>query len=342
MDWSRAKTILIIAFMLLNGFLGYQIYSQSQAGRWVSPVDADVVAAAEKVLLTRFNVALDVSLAIEVPVTSLKEVQRRRIDGLNMATKLLGGEPHHQQQLDEMITVYNRGRQRVIITDDIIVEFYGPSEGRLNRSILEMVTSTTTNSTVLHDQGPLIQALENLLGIDFSKTVLEKISMVPHTNELELVFRQYLDYPVFSAALREGDVLDASISIKVDSQGFITYMSYAWLDKVTPEGRWSALTMWRNMFTPQVFAVLPAYEVLLQYVTQGQESMVVERLELVYYGYDEWAGWPDFVAESFDLIPVWLFYVRFADGSVQKVFLNALDGREERPPWHEVRVLGAP
>lgn len=61
MDWSRAKTVLIVSFLLLNGLLGYQL--------WVDELNLDAFAdkAAKREETMRLLEAQDIKLETDIP-----------------------------------------------------------------------------------------------------------------------------------------------------------------------------------------------------------------------------------------------------------------------------------
>jgi len=68
MDWGKAKTILIVAFFLLNIFLGYQLYSRFQGG--VSFPSGYFVPSNFEELLSSRNITLESPLPQESPILS--------------------------------------------------------------------------------------------------------------------------------------------------------------------------------------------------------------------------------------------------------------------------------
>lgn len=66
MEWGRAKTILIISFLLLNALLGYQLW-QSKLKVTDENSDIEAIAAEIMALLTKHEVYLDVAIPRDTP-----------------------------------------------------------------------------------------------------------------------------------------------------------------------------------------------------------------------------------------------------------------------------------
>lgn len=66
MDWGKAKTVLIIAFVLLNVLLGYQLWSELRAELDVNQKQAELPAD-KLVIMQQKNITLAASLPVETP-----------------------------------------------------------------------------------------------------------------------------------------------------------------------------------------------------------------------------------------------------------------------------------
>ena len=83
MDWGKAKTVLIIAFVLLNVLLGYQLWSELRAEFRANQKQAELPA--DKVLIMQQkNITLAASLPIETPkmgdITYLLEARNEKAE----------------------------------------------------------------------------------------------------------------------------------------------------------------------------------------------------------------------------------------------------------------------
>ena len=66
MDWGRAKSVLIFAFLLLNLVLGYQLWSNIREGLSTS-ADVDDLPAETLHLMEQKNIKLETSIPSETP-----------------------------------------------------------------------------------------------------------------------------------------------------------------------------------------------------------------------------------------------------------------------------------
>ena len=66
MDWGRAKSVLIFAFLLLNLVLGYQLWSNIREGLSTS-ADVDDLPAETLLLMEQKNIKLETSIPSETP-----------------------------------------------------------------------------------------------------------------------------------------------------------------------------------------------------------------------------------------------------------------------------------
>jgi regulatory protein YycI of two-component signal transduction system YycFG len=89
MDWSRAKTILILAFLLLNITLGYELW-------WNQWVVGDKKASADQAVeLNRLMQSRGIRLSTEIPkdVPKMKEIVVKWVEGSNYGKKVMLVEP---------------------------------------------------------------------------------------------------------------------------------------------------------------------------------------------------------------------------------------------------------
>src|SRR2546428_11295117 len=66
MDWSRAKTILILSFLFLNVILGYQLWN-SKSKQTVLAADEEAIVADTRKLLDSKNIKLAKAFPTTIP-----------------------------------------------------------------------------------------------------------------------------------------------------------------------------------------------------------------------------------------------------------------------------------
>ncbi|MFK7692319.1 two-component system regulatory protein YycI [Paenibacillus sp. HJGM_3] len=89
MDWSRAKTILILSFLLLNITLGYELWSN----QWMigdKKASADQAEELNKLMQSR-GIRLSVDIPKDVP--KMKEIVVKWVEGNNFGRKVTLSEP---------------------------------------------------------------------------------------------------------------------------------------------------------------------------------------------------------------------------------------------------------
>jgi len=87
MDWSRAKTILILAFLLLNLLLGYQLWYDRADMSGANPEDPEVEMAFEQLLAAK-NIKVKVSLPPQTPKMREITVKMSPADGRSRTVQL--------------------------------------------------------------------------------------------------------------------------------------------------------------------------------------------------------------------------------------------------------------
>ena len=70
MDWSKTKTILIWAFLMLDVFLGYQVYA-TRGGYLQSPQASQAEKWEMRDYLSQHNITLDAEVPTETPDMTL-------------------------------------------------------------------------------------------------------------------------------------------------------------------------------------------------------------------------------------------------------------------------------
>lgn len=93
MDWSRAKTILIAAFLLLDLFLGYQVYA-TRTQQWTEMEMIRKGAGNIEILLDERNIKLDVEIPEDTP-----QMQYVHVEYLSLAVLKSQPLPSDQQMM---------------------------------------------------------------------------------------------------------------------------------------------------------------------------------------------------------------------------------------------------
>ena len=109
MNWDRAKTILIAAFLALDLFLGYVAFGRPRAYSEITALE--VSRAVEAVRSAGLEVAVD--LPRSVLAAPFLSVQPRALDPLAAAQKLLGTTRPQEVQSGKELIVWSHNARRV-------------------------------------------------------------------------------------------------------------------------------------------------------------------------------------------------------------------------------------
>lgn len=127
MDLSRAKTILIISFLLLNLFLAGRLWQLSRylpAGSALTAAEVDQVRQA----LAEAGYDLLTPLPREVPRLALLHVERQSLIASEWQLQVFGTTETEKTVMDGK-TVYRWENQRLEITEDGLLLLYRPAPG---------------------------------------------------------------------------------------------------------------------------------------------------------------------------------------------------------------------
>lgn len=330
MNWSKAKTILIVAFLLLDLFLAYQLLYQPPSV-WREIEDpAGIAQLSRQVLSEYFNIKLEArALPTTVPAAPLKKVRRQHVNSLEVARTVLGPDVYwaviknskgekrvfaeDKQRLERVVSAIKRGKPHhepriLYVSNNSVIEFEGPSKDTLSRQALKLLQEGESNLQVSLEES-LRQELARITGLVFDDAVLDTIEQ--RNGQYVITFIQRIEWPVYG--------LHGYTTVTVDGHGRIVHWVRSWLEEVADKTE-----------SPQL---LSAADALLRYVSQySARDFSIVNVELVYYGYDDMRALevlgPGDNLRSWDLTPVWRF--QLADGRL--LYVNAFDGRKEVNP----------
>lgn len=134
MDWPRAKAILILAFSLLNIFLGVLTFSSrsSYRDRWPVPTQADIRRLEDR--LKAAGMTLPASWPLRTAPLPFLLVKARPVDGEDLAKRVFGiNTPGVSNRPGEK--TFSDGRQTLLVTDSGVIRYYreGPAGGKAQK-----------------------------------------------------------------------------------------------------------------------------------------------------------------------------------------------------------------
>ncbi|USG65767.1 two-component system regulatory protein YycI [Brevibacillus ruminantium] len=143
MDWSKTKTILIWAFLMLDVFLGYQVYA-TRGGYWQSPEAGQSEKWELEDYLRQHNVALDAEVPTETPdmthldaeYTGIGPIEMQEMNGVQATVEkmALAARLDPPIPIRGQITPTELLRQigpRMMYADQYMADLYQSNQGRL-------------------------------------------------------------------------------------------------------------------------------------------------------------------------------------------------------------------
>jgi len=109
MDWTKAKTILIIAFIITNVFLFYNLERGNGFSENIPEVSDDRTDDVEEILESR-GILLDAKIPMDVPEVASLEVGYASVDAESAAKKFLGDYTVSED-------VYVNGNEKLMVMD---------------------------------------------------------------------------------------------------------------------------------------------------------------------------------------------------------------------------------
>lgn len=130
MDWTKAKNILIAAFLLTNLFLMVVLYG-GQQGNSTSAISNDYVTQTLQFLQDK-NIEIRTELPLAAPSLNSVNVEYRFFSPKEMAEKLLGNS-----LVQEDIHTYANHKGRVTVLEEKILIYQNKEQGRMLPSLEE-------------------------------------------------------------------------------------------------------------------------------------------------------------------------------------------------------------
>ncbi len=325
MNWSRAKTILIVAFLILDLFLIGQMVGQQETH---IPVEEYVAInnTAVNLLEAKYGIITEVSLPIGTQTVITPEVSWQGVDGQVLAEAFWPGEDYQvsgagiysfDEELlfldNQMYYYWNEDISKRIISNEDIITGHIP-----------LAIKDSSHKELL--LAPLLKAnLSSILGIDFNDWILDEITPVVENDEVyyDIYFIQEIGLPVYDAG--------SYTRVRLDNSGRVCGVKRAVLVEHKKELTPVDWVKEQLSITPQT-KIISAAEALLSFVgyTTVEEGSIIKDVKLAYFGLTEsslmQAGQ---MPAKWQLIPVWRVKIEDPDGKKHNYFLNAYTGKIE-------------
>ncbi len=265
MDWMRAKNILLVAFLLLNLFLGYRIWGSEILPGYNRPFTPEQVEEVkERLLQARVTLESEIPAAapslpflmLSYPTASKEALFRLFFPGVTDISAAELGRPGP--------VVYSRRREQLIV-DDTGVIYYLVSAERVPGARVDPSRALALAERFILAHGGFPPSAR----LDF-------VQYDPQHGRYAVEYGQHHDgYPIFGGR----------ISVGVGPSGVESF-SRTWF---SPRG-----------YSGQSKPVIPAIEALLRLVNylDPREQQAIEEIKLGYYS-------PDYPAVQWQAVPVW-------------------------------------
>ncbi len=325
MNWSKAKTILIIAFLILNVYLAIQVLNLQETRVPVS----EYTAVNEKVtnlIVEKYNVTPPAELPLGIDPVEKTNVGFLPVDQELIINSLWPDSSG--EWIDQGI--YQKDDEYLFIDDQM---FYYLNETGTAREVedednimhhLSLVLSDPANIDVV---APILRVnFENVTSLNFDGWLLESITetIEEETIYYDILFIQDLNLPVYDAG--------SYTKIRMDEKGNIIGIKRAQLQTKNLEKDLLDRVKEALDFSPKV-KIISATEALLSLVVneQLQPESSIKDIRLAYLGLSENEIIQDeTLPDIWQLIPVWRLKVMSPEGDIVNYYLNAYTGNIEK------------
>ena len=321
MDWARAKSILITAFLILNVFLIVQIVDQQEARIPVSEYQ-EINSTIIKLLEDRYQISVSYN---ELPTTVpdiLTLISWQDIDEQQVLSAFWPGQDYE-----------DRG-DRLYVFGDEFVQFNGErytywnsdlEKRQINaeNNILDHIELTSQDATYIYLFDTSIKlSLAQILGIEFKDWVLDNADIVTENEVLyyDLLFVQDIGLPLYDAG--------SSTQVRVDMEGRICGVKRSVIKAEQREqSLWSLLR--QKLSLPSKHTIITSAEALLSLAGQAQfeaGSSIID-IKLAYYGLGTTIITEEDMPTTWEATPVYSIKVKSPDGSGRSYFISPFTGK---------------
>ncbi|MFP4456959.1 MAG: two-component system regulatory protein YycI [Clostridia bacterium] len=325
MNWSKAKTILIIAFLVLNVYLVTQVLNLQEARVPVS----EYTALNEKVtnlIIERYKVNPPAELPLGISPVEKTNVGFLTVERESLINALWPSNPGTwvdqgiYQYKDEFLFVDNQmfyylnesGSKREINDEDNI------------RHHLSLAIEDPTNLDIV---APILRVnFEEVTALDFDGWLLESINetIEDESSYYDILFIQDMELPVYDAG--------SYTKIRMNKEGNIIGIKRSQLEVKETEQDFVDRLKELFDFSPKV-KIISATEAILSLVVNKdlEPETSIKDIRLAYLGLSEdQLITEDALPDIWELIPVWRLKVMTPQGEIVNYYLNAYTGDIER------------
>lgn len=134
MDWSRAKTILIIAFAIVNIVLGANLLVKTYGGFKTVIIHQEEINQAVSILES-YGVNVECDIPRKVPAMSFLTVGHQAIEPRKVAKKFFNTENLKQEKTEDGVSFFYDKQQLIVMNNGIISYFNNEQEEKKYRNL---------------------------------------------------------------------------------------------------------------------------------------------------------------------------------------------------------------
>jgi regulatory protein YycI of two-component signal transduction system YycFG len=265
MDISRAKTILIIAFILLNTYLGYSYWVMVSSGSDVTYATAEETAQVREVL-EREGIILDTTLDRKVMPQPFLVVSYNKVDPQKVVRHFFEDQTGLEYESNSDSIVYKSGAQQLMIMNNGIISYFDNSDEPANLESFDPETARRVAEEFIEKHGGLPANAE------FDRTV--------YYNESNSYLVEYIQ--VYKGRFLAGSYID----VLVTPAGVKSYY-FSWQKPIGYSGK-----------AKKIISPVHALLKMIDIIAGSDVNVVVKDVELGYYS-------RYYNAEKWQAVPVW-------------------------------------
>lgn len=330
MDWSKAKNILIGAFIVLNIYLVFQVFNLQEPRIPVSEYTS-VNEQVTSLIIEKYKVEPPAELPLGIFPVGKPNVVYSPIDQDKIVNSLWPKDEGNW--VAKGVYIFND--EYLYVNDQM---FYYLNEAGDVREIDDDETIRYHLSLALIDPAnidivaPILRvSLEEVTALDFNGWLLESISETVEDDTLyyDILFIQELGLPVYDSG--------SYTKIRINEKGHIIGIKRAELEIKEQEKNFVEKIRSMFAFSTKV-KIISATEALLSLVANKdlEPDSVIKDIRLAYLGLAEDQFPPDELLPAqpaeivWELIPVWRLKVMNPQNEVVNYYLNAYTGTIEQ------------
>lgn len=123
MDWTKAKTILIIAFIFLDAFLGYNFWLNTNSEAEITVVTDSQIQESSRIL-QEAGIFLSAKLPEKVSPQPFLMVGFQAVEPSKIASKFFGGSNNIKVERTEDSIIYHRDQEQLMVMYNGIISYF--------------------------------------------------------------------------------------------------------------------------------------------------------------------------------------------------------------------------